>query len=801
MTQDAPTFSVDTGLFRQLGELLVGRDSTALVELVKNAYDADAQKVILIGRNLEDPERAQIDIVDDGTGMTAKQFTTGFLRLAARSKTAGNRRSSVFRRRYTGEKGVGRLAAHKLGALLLVETVAAGDEENQATVLRALSPAAAGKDLIAQIESSPKTLVRAVIDWDEIELVENIADIKDGLSVKQELTLAKLPGTNLSIRRLRHAWTPRDLAELSVQLENFSPPKVFVEPLSRSITEKAVLFERARVREAAADDPGMSVELEGDFAASEHWWPDTARSSDWILEVRAERGRPITYGAAPTTAGTQSNPHAKRVVAEVPHPAPNEGPFFDARIFLKSGQVSGVQRSWSSSNSGIRVYLEGFRVLPYGESRNDWLSLDLDYTRRAGKFELDPSLGGPESDLSELRDLRSRDVSLRLQPNRNFYGAVFITEDSAGGLKSLVNREGFVPDEPYERLVAMVRTGLDLLHRAWALSSLQKKQADRAAARNTTKPPLSDGRGYTSTTADARREHEQPWDDDVPGEEFASESSSEGSGTLLLRRISELESAVERGDLLQASSITADVRNAAERVLEDASLLRVLASVGSQLAAYTHEIGHLVAVSRGAEEVLLPRPGERWPARLGSVRDSLKDLTRAVERQASFLNDFSATESRRRRGRLNLHDRVSAAAMSVQTALAAANSSIEVDIPGELLTPPMFRADLQSILSNLLSNAVKAVNEGGSIFVSAQQTPQHLEIQVANTGKPVNVAESERLFVPYVSDSSAVDPVLSQGMGLGLPITRQIVSEYGGTIQFTTPPPGYATSIRLQLPR
>ena len=45
-------FTVDTKLFRELGELLVGRDSTALVELIKNSYDADATKVSIIGQNL-----------------------------------------------------------------------------------------------------------------------------------------------------------------------------------------------------------------------------------------------------------------------------------------------------------------------------------------------------------------------------------------------------------------------------------------------------------------------------------------------------------------------------------------------------------------------------------------------------------------------------------------------------------------------------------------------------------------------------------------------------------------------------
>jgi hypothetical protein len=41
-------FTVDTHLFRELGELLVGRDSTALVELIKNSYDADARHVMRI---------------------------------------------------------------------------------------------------------------------------------------------------------------------------------------------------------------------------------------------------------------------------------------------------------------------------------------------------------------------------------------------------------------------------------------------------------------------------------------------------------------------------------------------------------------------------------------------------------------------------------------------------------------------------------------------------------------------------------------------------------------------------------
>src|SRR4051794_15578139 len=99
-------FTVDTHLFRGLGGLLVGRDSTALVELIKNAYDADAEEVIIHGDSLDKPGLGSITLRDTGVGMTPEQFETGFLRVASRLKDDGARKSPRYRRRYTGAKGI-----------------------------------------------------------------------------------------------------------------------------------------------------------------------------------------------------------------------------------------------------------------------------------------------------------------------------------------------------------------------------------------------------------------------------------------------------------------------------------------------------------------------------------------------------------------------------------------------------------------------------------------------------------------------------------------------------------------------
>jgi hypothetical protein len=115
-------FTVDTGLFRELGELLVGRDSTALVELIKNAYDADATAVTVVAQDLADPHKGIILVSDDGNGMTIEEFRRDFLRVASRLKAGGDRRSPVYKRRFTGAKGIGRLAAHKLASDLTIES-------------------------------------------------------------------------------------------------------------------------------------------------------------------------------------------------------------------------------------------------------------------------------------------------------------------------------------------------------------------------------------------------------------------------------------------------------------------------------------------------------------------------------------------------------------------------------------------------------------------------------------------------------------------------------------------------------
>ena len=113
-------FSVDAGIISRLGEELVGKRDTAVAELIKNAYDADATEVDVIFQNAWSAGGTLI-IDDNGLGMTREQLIDGFMRLSSADKIH-NPVSPLFKRIRAGRKGIGRFAAQRLGKYLTIIT-------------------------------------------------------------------------------------------------------------------------------------------------------------------------------------------------------------------------------------------------------------------------------------------------------------------------------------------------------------------------------------------------------------------------------------------------------------------------------------------------------------------------------------------------------------------------------------------------------------------------------------------------------------------------------------------------------
>src|SRR5947209_2148227 len=99
-----------------LGEHLISDQAVGLIELVKNAYDADATEVSVSLETLWSPETTRIVVEDNGTGMSLDDVETRWLSPAVdykeRDKLRQNR--TLMGRLPLGEKGVGRFAVHKI---------------------------------------------------------------------------------------------------------------------------------------------------------------------------------------------------------------------------------------------------------------------------------------------------------------------------------------------------------------------------------------------------------------------------------------------------------------------------------------------------------------------------------------------------------------------------------------------------------------------------------------------------------------------------------------------------------------
>lgn len=786
MSEGAFTFTVDTHLFRELGELLVGRDSTALVELVKNAYDADATRVVVRAEDLA-TGAGSITITDDGVGMNAEVFRSAFLRIAGRYKEHGERRSPLYNRRYTGAKGVGRLSAQKLAHHFRIESWP--------------NPDVYGTGRQAGAADRRDDGIDARIDWRRLEQYETLDSVGDALNVRVIPSRNHPSGTVLHLQQVRRAWTAREVTEFVNEVVSSRPPRMLLEKPSRDLVPAGSLFGDLTPWTIGNNDPGFEVVYEGDIQIGDELWLRLAQRTNWLVEIDATRVG-VVYSIQPTSTHLERSPNARAYQFRRDHPRPSEGPFFRARIFAREyglGSRASELAKFGRTNRGIRVYLEGFRVLPYGDMNDDWLGIDRDYARKQHE-ELDIQLDKRSASL--LAPVP--DEAYSLLGNQQYTGAVFLTADGASSLRPVVNREGFIEDASLQTLRELVRNGADLLTRVRASARQEAKSAEQVDRReNLEKDLAGSGRqvSHVSQRGDARSSRRTNLNDDisVPLDVARSEiqeiraAGPAPADPAIDDRLRRVEAAV---------SLAATIADENE---DERATLRVLAGVGLQFAGFVHEINGLLGLAQSVRTLVGAARKARSAnerARVFSQLDAAVDqLVQALARQSSYLVDVVGPDARRRRRRIALSKTPEASLRLLGSSLSDRGIAVTQELASDIKTPPMFPAELTIIFTNLLTNAIKAAGQQGHIrIVGTSAADGGVVIRVENTGRAVDLNDSERWFSPFESTTTDVDVVLGQGMGLGLPITRRLLAEYGGQIGFVNPSPGYATAIEVYIP-
>ena len=124
MNKKEVNLTIDSRIISHLGEALIDNEKIALLELIKNSSDADANYCNIEIDTLYQSEHGQgrIIIEDDGNGMTPYIIENAFLKIATSFKSNHQKVSPKFKRQAQGNKGIGRLSLNQLGKFISVDT-------------------------------------------------------------------------------------------------------------------------------------------------------------------------------------------------------------------------------------------------------------------------------------------------------------------------------------------------------------------------------------------------------------------------------------------------------------------------------------------------------------------------------------------------------------------------------------------------------------------------------------------------------------------------------------------------------
>ncbi|NRR90834.1 ATP-binding protein [Winogradskyella undariae] len=414
-----------------LGEELIGSDSLAIFELVKNAYDADADKVKVQFIDLN-TESQQIIIEDDGHGMSAQTIENVWLTIGTDFKRGKNRKvSNKYNRVSFGNKGVGRLAVHKLAKIIELETQESGQMFSN------------------RLEINWPKLINSKEFIQELEVeVETVANINFEKGQGTRITLSDLTTKN---------WTKKSFRELVRKIDNIKNPfqessdfsieitcndwhKEWIESIK---TPKEILENSLYQFDFNLD---LSKKDEKQYPFANFNWSYKFNPHKNINiekdEKQSEKKNPLLLIGESFKdidgLDAEGKPLYKKYLqnSDLKGIGNIQGRFYvfnQNRAILEGhfpGQLQAV-KNYISDNKGVKIFRDNIRVYNYGESNDDWLNLDYDKIQHAGShFGKKVTIGVIELDLAS----------------------------SVNGLVEKTNREGLIENITYDKFQIIVKS-------------------------------------------------------------------------------------------------------------------------------------------------------------------------------------------------------------------------------------------------------------------------------------------------------------------------------------------------------
>ncbi len=441
--QENLSFSITARTAILLGRENISNPIVAVLELVKNAYDADANKVTVRFRKAS-TKKGKITIIDNGQGMTFNELEEKWMLIGTDNKQTDP--VSLNGRIKVGEKGIGRFALDRLASEVIVKT----------------TPKYASEEPTYELS----------IDWKKFENTnKKLQNIKHPLKV---LPRSKNSGTSLELSDLRDQWKPRDYIKLHRDLSTLISPYVQKirgfsinfgcdEAPELSGNLKSPFLEAAlfRVRAKLNDKGQVSITI-------------TTRDGSEINKFRIFK----RYTNRPWNELFDSEDE----VVSKPECGPIE---FNFDFYLRTAEFAkgagltlGRLRDFLDLYGRIHIYRDGFRVRPYGDPQGgDWLDLNKRRVRHPA-------------------GVQSKKGGRWVVGENQVAGALFISRNGNPNLADQTNRESLITNQAFRDFRAFALKCIEVFEtdrKSYELSKLPPEPKDIETEIDAAKDQLSEG--------------------------------------------------------------------------------------------------------------------------------------------------------------------------------------------------------------------------------------------------------------------------------------------------------------------
>jgi signal transduction histidine kinase len=741
-------FTVDSALLSELGEKLVESAHIALVELVKNAYDADATQVEV--RILPEPQGGpSIRVTDNGSGMTYSEVESYWMRIATTHKAAQTC-SMRYGRPRTGSKGIGRFSCRRLGTRLRLVTVARARD--------------------GRCEQTEMT-----IDWSKFKPGSEIRTIS--CEGNHKFVADATLGTTLAIEGSpEDEWKKRGYDYLKRQL--------------------AVLAaNRGRKRRGYEEDPGFNIKLEAPgFNEAITNLRERLLSAGWgELTVQVDgSGKAVCLLNAlkigkKTITHPEKFPNLSSVSAKIGIMPMDRAEMRDQEVVSK-GSLREILDDWG----GVYIRHRGFRVYPYGEPGNDWLNIDRD--RGIRKTALSELL---QPFAARLRGVNPQRALLSLLSSKSYIGDVEIG-DRAQGFDPKASREGFVGDDGIGALRELVRFAIDwtAMYREYARALAVKEEA--VGARRELESQLShsvDPNEVVSAAVRVVESEVRNLANQLPAKERQQVLRSLGTAT---RAISKHE-ASNREELRHL-----------QLVASTSTLLLIFSHEVKALLSWLDQVG--ISLEQVRKKLQGPEASRLAEIRTQFADNKkrfvdLLSMTSLISVDSRDAKPTELTLRPRLEQAARCFDLVTRS-YDIKINREGVPGSLKV---GPMLEAELY-AVLLNTLSNAIKSViagggekrvlVSAEREGSNALIHIMDTGIGLdEENFEKVFEPFATDPDSRLYRGLKARLNPEDQyVVGTGSGLGLSIVSEILSFRGGNIRFVRPRKGWKADLEIMMP-